>query len=82
MQTNLDIKKYLEENGITQAFVSKKTGISRSKLSIGERKLTIDEYALICGALGVNTDFFVKPKLPDGNPMDFAGDVQLGEGSK
>ena len=85
MQTNLDIKKYLEENGITQAFVSKKTGISRSKLSIalnGERKLTIDEYALICGALGVNTDFFVKPKLADGNPMDFAGDVQLGEGSK
>lgn len=68
MQTNLEIKKYLEDNGITQAFLSRKTGIEQSKLSLslnGERKLTFDEYALICGVLGVDTNKFVKPKIPD-----------------
>lgn len=70
MQTNLEIKKYLEENGITQAFISRKTRIDPSKLSLalnGERKLTFDEYALICGVLGVNTDKFLKPRLPEEN---------------
>lgn len=68
MQTNLEIKRYLEENGITQAFISRKTGIKPSKLSLalnGERKLTFDEYSVICGVLGVNTDKFLKPRLPD-----------------
>lgn len=68
MQANLEIKKYLEENGITQIFISRKTGIEASKLSLalnGGRKLTLDEYAFICGALGVNTDKFLKPRLPD-----------------
>ncbi len=68
MQTNLEIKKYLEENGITQAFISRKTGIEQSKLSLalnGERRLTFDEYSLICGVLGVNTDKFLRPRLPD-----------------
>lgn len=68
MQTNLEIKRYLEENGITQAFISRKTGIEPSKLSLalnGERKLTFDEYSVICGVLGVNTDKFLKPRLPD-----------------
>lgn len=67
MQTNLEIKKYLEENGITQAFISRKTGIEPSKLSLslnGERRLTFSEYALICGVLGVNTDKFLKPRMP------------------
>lgn len=68
MQTNLEIKKYLEENGITQAFISRKTGIEPSKLSLalnGERRFTFEEYSIICGVLGVNTDKFLKPKLPD-----------------
>lgn len=68
MQVNLEIKKYLDENGITQIFISRKTGIEASKLSLalnGGRKLTLDEYAFICGALGVNTDKFLKPRLPD-----------------
>lgn len=68
LQTNLEIKKYLEENGITQAFISRKTGIEPSKLSLalnGERRLTFDEYSVICGVLGVNTDKFLKPRLPE-----------------
>lgn len=67
MQTNLEIKKYLDDNGITQAFISRKTGIEPSKLSLalnGDRRFTFDEYSLICGVLGVNTDKFLKPRLP------------------
>lgn len=68
MQTNLEIKKYLADNGITQAFLSKKTGIEPAKLSLslqGERRLTLDEYAIICGVLGINIDKFLQPKMPE-----------------
>lgn len=62
------IKQYLIRNGISQAWLSKRTGIPACKLSFslsGKRKLTLDEYALICGVLGVNTDKFLKPRRPD-----------------
>lgn len=68
MQANLEIKKYIADKGITQIFVSKKTGISPAKLNMalnGERRLSLDEYAVICGVLGVNTDKFLKPRVPD-----------------
>ena len=58
------IKTYLEENGISQAFVSRETNINPVKLNMalnGNRRLGLDEYALICGVLGVNTDRFLKP---------------------
>lgn len=67
MNTGVMIKEYIEENGITQAFLSRKTGMGNSKMNLvlnGNRKLTLDEYALICGVLKVNTDFFLKPKVP------------------
>ena len=68
MQAHSEIKEYLKEKGISQAFVSKKTGIPLPKLNLalnGNRRLTLEEYTLICGALGVNTDRFLKPRLPD-----------------
>lgn len=68
MQAHSEIKEYLKEKGISQAFVSKKTGIPLPKLNLalnGNRRLTLEEYAMICGALGVNTDRFLKPMLPD-----------------
>lgn len=68
LKANLEIKKYLEENGISQAHVGKKAGLNLTKLNLalnGNRKLSLEEYALICGVLGVNTDFFLKPRLPD-----------------
>ena len=68
METALEIKRYLEDNGISQAFIIRKTGIEVSKLSLalnGIRRLTMEEYALICGALGVNTDKFLKPRMPE-----------------
>ena len=41
------IREYLEENGITQAFIAKKTGMTKQALSDslrGERNLTAEEY--------------------------------------
>ena len=68
LKVGLKIKKYLEENGITQTFLSKKTGIELPKLNLalnGNRRLTFAEYEMICWALGVNTDKFLRPRMPD-----------------
>lgn len=61
------VKQYIDENGLTQTYLSYKTGISLPKLNLalnGNRKMTFDEYELICGALNVNTDRFLTPKKP------------------
>ncbi|MDE7201500.1 MAG: helix-turn-helix domain-containing protein [Lachnospiraceae bacterium] len=61
------IKEYLKENGITQVFLSKRTGIETSKLNLalnGSRRLSLEEYAAVCGALNVDTNKFLKPRLP------------------
>lgn len=58
------IKNYMEQHGISQKFICDRTGISPPKLSMalnGKRRLSLEKYALICGALEVNTDKFVKP---------------------
>ncbi len=68
MELGLKIKKYLEDNGVSQTFISKKTGIELPKLNLalnGNRRFTFSEYELICGALNVNTDKFLKPRMPD-----------------
>lgn len=72
MEANLEIKEYLKNKGISQAFLSRKTGIGLPKLNLalnGSRKLSLNEYAVICGALGVDTNFFLKPRLPDGKEV-------------
>jgi transcriptional regulator with XRE-family HTH domain len=61
------IKVYLEEKGISQTYVSNKTNIPMPKLNLalnGNRRMTFDEYELICGVLDVNTDRFLHPKKP------------------
>lgn len=63
-----EIKDYITKKGITQSFICNKTGISAPKLSMslsGKRELSIEEYALICGALEVDTNCFVHPHLPN-----------------
>lgn len=55
------IREYLEENGITQAFIAKKTGMTKQALSDslrGERNLTAEEYFSICHALNVDVNTF------------------------
>lgn len=56
-----EIKKYLNSRGISQTFVSEKTGIKQPILSAalnGSRKLLATEYFAICGALSVPLDYF------------------------
>ena len=61
-------KSYLEDRGISQAYVSRKTNINPVKLNLalnGNRTLSLEEYALICGALKVDTNKFLKPRIPE-----------------
>lgn len=61
------IKTYIEKNGLKQSYIADSIGMSVTKLNLslnGNRRLTFDEYELICGALGVGTDKFIKPRTP------------------
>ena len=62
------IKSFLQSTGRTQAWLSHETGIPAPRLNLtlsGKRKMTFDEYALICGALNVDTNKFIAPKIND-----------------
>lgn len=55
------IRKYLKENGISQKFLSEKTGISQATINAmlnGKRKMEATEYFTICWALHQSTDYF------------------------
>ena len=68
MEVGMRIKKYMEENGVTQAFLSRKTGMPSPKLNLalnGKRRLMFEEYELICGVLGVDAGFFLRARVPD-----------------
>lgn len=59
------VKKFLDENGIKYGYVAESIGVSISTFSAmlnGNRKITAEEYFLICEVLKVNTEYFIKPK--------------------
>ena len=61
----LKIKEYMEGKGINQSKIADMTGIPRPKLNKmlnGEQKISLDDYELICGALGVGVEEFLSPK--------------------
>ncbi|MCM1130116.1 MAG: helix-turn-helix transcriptional regulator [Roseburia sp.] len=63
MEVNEKIKQYLEEHGISQAFVIRVTGIHRNRVGRivnGKAKLTAAELGLIAKALNVSADIFLK----------------------
>jgi len=69
MDVGTKIKNYLEEKGISQAFVSSKSGIPPAKLNLalnGKRKLSLSEYESVCWALGVGVSTFMEPRPPIG----------------
>lgn len=69
MEVGEKIKRYIEENGISQTYISKKTGITKPKLNLalnGNRRLTFPEYEMICWVLNVNTDKFLQPRMQEG----------------
>ena len=54
LEVGKKIKKYLEDNGISQVYISDKTGIEKVNLNLalnGNRRLTFPEYEMICWAL-------------------------------
>ena len=56
------LKRYIEQSGIKQKFISEKTGIPEPTLSLilnGKRKCEVGEYASIWNILGVEFQYFV-----------------------
>ena len=61
------IKEYLDEQGITQVWLSRKTGLDINKLNAalnGKRRITLEEYEGICWALDVPADKFLEARKP------------------
>jgi len=62
------IKEYLVNSGISQVYISEKSGIPPVKLNLalnGKRRLTFEEYEVLCGVLSVEEGRFLHPHLPD-----------------
>ncbi len=69
MEVGVKIKDYLESKGISQAFLSTKSGIPPARLNLAlnsKRRMTLPEYQAICWALEVGVDAFMEPKPPEG----------------
>lgn len=67
MEIGEKIKGYITSIGVSQAYISKKTGIAAAKLNLalhGKRKLTFREYEAICCVLNVGCEKFLEPKAP------------------
>ncbi len=63
MEVNEKIKQYLDEHGISQAFLVNKTGIAQEKISNminGKRNITAKELGKITRALNVSADIFLE----------------------
>jgi transcriptional regulator with XRE-family HTH domain len=57
------VKEYIQQRGITQVFLCKKTGIRQetmSRILNGKRKMTLENLLLICNALNENIDVFLR----------------------
>lgn len=65
MKVYKEIKRYLDDSGISQTFVAEKAGINLVALNMslnGNRRLTADEYISICKALNLEPNFFSNGK--------------------
>lgn len=57
----LKIKEYLDENGIKYSYLSERTGMPMNILSPtlnGKRKMSAEEYFMICKILGLSAETF------------------------
>ena len=69
MDVGIKIKKFIDERNISQIWLSQKTNISPPKLNLslsGRRRMTFNEYQVICWALGVGVEEFMSPRPPEG----------------
>lgn len=57
----IKVKEYLDENGIKYSYLSEKIGMPMNTLSLllnGKRKMSVEEYFVICEVLGLPVDTF------------------------
>lgn len=60
---NSFIKQYLDDNGIKYTYVADEIGVAKNVFSSmlnGKRRITAEEYILICAAIKVDTKYFAK----------------------
>lgn len=72
----LKIKEYLDENGIKYSYLSEKTGMPMNILSPtlnGKRKMSAEEYFMICGILGLPAETFAPDTQDDGQEQYMEG---------
>lgn len=65
MSINERLKQFLEERGIKQSYLVKKTNMTAdaiSRILAGKRKITAEELLLICEALHVDPRIFAPLK--------------------
>lgn len=59
------LAQYISERGIMQSHLAQVTGMTTQQICNilnGKRKLDVEEYISICGALGVPCDYFIERK--------------------
>lgn len=57
----IKVKKYLDENGIKYSYLSEKIGMPMNTLSLllnGKRKMSVEEYFMICEVLELPVNTF------------------------
>lgn len=62
MSVQQRVADYVENNGIKQAFIVEKTGLTRNVVSAilkSKRKMTVDELELFCRALNQKPSSFI-----------------------
>lgn len=67
MDVGIRIRDYLTSQGIKQTWLSENTGIPLPKLNLslnGKRRITIEEYQIICFALKVDVGTFLEARPP------------------
>lgn len=65
MSINDQLNKYVSDNGIKQAYIVRKTGLSTdtvSKILNGNRRILANEFLKICTALEINPNIFRETK--------------------
>lgn len=73
MSVGEKVKDYLSNAGISQTWLSEKTGIPITKLNLalnGNRRMTFEEYEVICWVLNLGADHFIQPRAPHGTKGD------------
>lgn len=61
MNINERLNIYVNENGIKQAYIAKKTGLSSdtiSKILNGNRRILANEFLQICNVLNIDPNIF------------------------